>query len=96
MVSLSFMKEEIYEALFLTFSFAIILCFLDHTHFNGIDEFHDKDLLNKFRTRLYFSNNDFSTIGYGDISPKSDIARTICILIHFMVILSIRKWFGKY
>ena len=35
MVSLSFMKEEIYEALFLTFSFAIILCFLDHTHFNG-------------------------------------------------------------
>jgi len=96
MVSLSFMKEELSEAIFLTVSFSIILCFLDHTHFKGIDEFHDKDPLNKFKTRLYFSTTNFSTIGYGDISPKSDTARLICIIIHFMVILSIKNWVGKY
>ena len=95
-ISINFLKEDAKEGLLLILGTTLVLTFLDHTHFKGIEEEDDRDLFSKVKTRLYFSMTTLSTVGYGDIVPKSDIARSITIIMQLMIMLSIRNWFGKY
>lgn len=48
---------------------------LDHTHWNGIDE--EETIEKRLENRLYYVMTTMSTVGYGDISPKSSEARLI-------------------
>jgi len=95
-VSVNFLKEDVREVLLLILGTTFILTFLDHRHFKGIDEEDDRDLFSKVKTRMYFSMTTLSTVGYGDIVPKSDVARFITLIMQMMVMLSIRNWFGKH
>ena len=52
-----------------------ILC-PDKKHWVGLED-DDKPLYIKFWNRLYFSMATFTTVGYGDITPKSYIARVL-------------------
>ena len=52
---------------------------------NGMDD--EKDTLQvKLFKRIYFSMTTLSTVGYGDISPKSIKARTL-VMIQFIFVL---------
>ena len=46
--------------------------------------------------RLYFVTTTFSSTGYGDISPKSQTARGITILLQLLVVINIISLLGKY
>lgn len=56
---------------------------------NGIEEEKDKTLLQKLFNRFYFSMVSFSTIGLGDISPKTIIIRSIMIIYMIFVTVPI-------
>ena len=63
------------------FSFALILTGMtDYYDFNGISE-HDHTFLNM----LYFTSTTSSTVGYGDISPKTTKAKIIIILLQVVM-----------
>ena len=57
----------------------VVTLFLGPEHFNGIDD--DEPFVMIPLNRLYFVMTTLSTVGYGDISPKSPIAKLISILI---------------
>ena len=74
--------------LFITNSiFSIIYLFTckDPEDWNGMDE-EDDSIFKKLFNRLYFSMTTLSTVGYGDISPKSTKARTL-VMFHFSFII---------
>lgn len=51
--------------------FAIIYMSLGHEHFNGLDG--DDNLM----SYLYYSATTQSTVGYGDITPRTQLARLL-------------------
>ena len=59
------------------YSLVYMACCYDSDHWNGIDEDDDATDLDKFFNRLYFSVVTFSTVGYGDITPRSRTARLL-------------------
>ena len=74
----------------------LILCRDSATHFNGIDNANDKYFLIALLNRLYFILVTLTTIGYGDISPKSYRSKVLtCILIIFLF-TSILKAFDSF
>ena len=52
---------------------------------NGMDDEKDTFMVKIFK-RFYFSMTTMSTVGYGDISPKSIKARFL-VIIHFIFVL---------
>lgn len=64
------------------------LLVFDHTHFNGLEEEASLEctMLNKFLNRLYFSVTTFSTVGYGDISPRTKEARVVGMIFMSLLI----------
>ena len=77
------------EIIFLYIIFTIIFCQYDHTHWNGIEEKEDDTLQKKFFNRLYFTSTTYSTVGYGDISPKSNSCRTMAMVLQMLIIIEI-------
>lgn len=67
----------------------------DSSHFNGIEKNKDKHLSDAFLNRFYFILITFTTIGYGDITPKSNRARIITCLIILFIMISILKAFDN-
>jgi len=76
----------------------------DYRHFKGIGRLEDLYWGDAFLNRFYFVLTTFTTIGYGDITPKSKRARilTISILLFIMVIILkafdgfIKTYYGVY
>ena len=64
--------------------FTCILCLFDKTHFNGIDE--DESLSTLIFNRFYFVTSSFSTVGYGDVSPKSKTTKLIVVILQLIII----------
>ena len=68
---------------------------------NGIEPERDITLGDKFFNRFYFTTISLSTIGYGDISPKSNKLRgltivfAIIIIIEFITFVFETKWNTK-
>ena len=73
----------------------------DPEEWNGISPEDDDTLLKKVFNRFYFTTITFSTIGYGDISPKSmklkstTILLALCMILELFTILYQTKWNTK-
>tara|TARA_B110000908_G_C10234295_1_gene442403 strand:- start:112 stop:459 length:348 start_codon:yes stop_codon:yes gene_type:complete len=70
----------------LFFSLIYVITCNDHEDWNGIEEEDDDTILSKLFNRFYFAMTTSTTVGYGDISPKSTKARCI-VMTHFLFIL---------
>jgi conjugal transfer/entry exclusion protein len=70
---------------------AAALMALDYSNFNGLEK--EKGGLNsmfqQYFDRLYFASTTFSTVGYGDITPKSNVAKFITILLQFVATIGV-------
>ena len=54
---------------------AIVCLPLGPSHFNGLDA--SETIVERVVNRLYFAVTTISTVGYGDISPKSLVAKCV-------------------
>jgi len=70
----------------LLFSFIYVITCNDHDDWNGVEEEDDDHILSKIFNRFYFSMTTSTTVGYGDISPKSTKAKCV-VMLHFLFIL---------
>ena len=68
--------------------YTIILSFFDRKHFNGINDI-EKSIITKVVNRFYLTTTTFSTVGYGDINPKSTVAKSIIISLQLVMIFEI-------
>ncbi len=73
----------------LSFTILFTIFGYESRDWNGIEEEKDKTLLQKLFNRFYFSMVSFSTIGLGDISPKTIILRSIMIIYMIFVTVPI-------
>jgi uncharacterized membrane protein len=62
-----------------------------HKHWNGISK--DKEL--DFQEMLYFSFTCMSSAGFGDITPKSKMARRLVMVQEATLLLEIIMFFTK-
>lgn len=65
----------------------------DHHHFHGIKRNEDIYWWDAFLNRFYFVLITFSTIGYGDITPRSKRAKLLTIAIILVIMVSVLKAF---
>ena len=65
----------------------IILLLFDHTHFTGITQENDKNILDYIINRLYFCLQFISTTGSGDIVSKSNILKFVIIIFHIIMLI---------
>jgi len=63
----------------------------DYRHFKGIERLEDVYWVDAFLNRFYFVLTTFTTIGYGDITPKSNRARILTISIILLIMVSVLK-----
>lgn len=98
MVRINFpkLKESLIEIAIICIVFLIILSCLDYTHWNGIYEEDDKSITKKVFNRYYFITTTISSVGYGDISPKSYICKFIVSLLHILVAIHIISIIGSF
>ena len=76
----------------LSLIFALVYFLIDSLsetdHFNGLDT-----KTSNFFDYWYFSFTTFSTVGYGDISPKSGTARVMVVLQQVILLLELSNEF---
>tara|TARA_Y100000389_G_scaffold135596_1_gene133110 strand:+ start:315 stop:608 length:294 start_codon:yes stop_codon:yes gene_type:complete len=89
-------KELFLEVILIIITFIIILSLFDHTHWNGIEEEEDKGIIKKVFNRYYFITTTISSVGYGDISPKSYICKFIVSILHIMVAVHVVSLIGNF
>jgi len=56
---------------------------------NGMENENDNTFFEKIFNRFYFSSITFSTIGYGDISPKTFILKILTIMFAVLIVSGI-------
>jgi len=83
----SFALQMLYLTLILLFFWVslVLFCPEGEEHFNGITKEADQTFGDKLFNRFYFSLVTATTLGYGDISPKSKTARTIVMIFMFVM-----------
>ena len=64
------------------------LMLLPNSDFNGIDT-DDVSLIDRLISRLHLAMATVSSVGYGDIVPKSRMARFVCIIAQLMIMLEL-------
>ena len=65
----------------------------DYRHFHGIERIEDIYWLDAFLNRFYFVLTTFSTIGYGDITPRTKRAKLLTIAIILVIMVVVLKAF---
>jgi hypothetical protein len=85
------LKEKLvaFAVLFVVFMVIEMVFLWDTKHWNGIDPKEDMTLLDKAFNRMYFIISTHSSVGYGDISPKTKLARCIIMVQMVMVIVQV-------
>lgn len=73
----------------ITFAILYTLFFSCSDSWKGLDSENDETLGQKFMNRLYFSMTTLSTVGYGDISPKSNWARLLVMIQMGLVLINV-------
>jgi hypothetical protein len=89
-------KEIFLEIFIIVIIFIIILSFFDYTHWKGILEEEDKSIIKKIFNRFYFITSTISSVGYGDITPKSYSCKIIVSFIHILFTAQILNLIGKF
>ena len=67
--------------------FSCIFSAFDYIHWSGIEPEDDVNAFERFMTRLYFTSSTMSTVGYGDIVPKTHICRNVVVALQFGMIV---------
>lgn len=79
-----------YVVLLIILSFTVIFSFLSEEHFNSPEPIDDHvGVIDRFISRLYFTTITASTIGFGDITPRSNTARLLTIVMICIMFLTI-------
>jgi len=73
--------------LLIAYIFTVLLYAFIYYNIKGNNNFKGLNKDSTFIDCLYFSFTTTSTVGYGDISPKSQLAR-IVVMTHHLIILS--------
>lgn len=95
-INIKKLKEIVLEILIIGSIFITILSLFDYTHWNGILEEEDKSIAKKIFNRYYFITTSLSTIGYGDISPKSYSCKFIVSLLQILVAIHVISIVGHF
>jgi hypothetical protein len=69
---------------------SIIYLFFPNNEFNGIKLRNNNNIIERWFERFYFSIVTSTTLGYGDVSPRTNIIKAIVIvqvLITFAIVL---------
>lgn len=80
----------IISALLILGSVFTIIC-RDASHFHGLDKELDASLIGAFFQRMYFLMTTLTTIGYGDIAPRSVRAKILVMAVIFIIVAVILK-----
>ena len=94
-------RFSLYITTILIFTIIYMIVGNDPEEWNGIEPERDITLGDKFFNRFYFTTLSLSTIGYGDITPKSNKLRAITIvfaiimIIEFYTFIFETKWHSK-
>lgn len=67
--------------------FSCIFSAFEHDHWTGIEPEDDVNAFERFMTRLYFTSSTMSTVGYGDIVPKTHTCRNVVVALQFGMIV---------
>ena len=92
-------KMFLSTVLSLIFIISCVFTLLGPSHFNGLEtEMEVKHstgvistnaLFMRVVNRIYFVSTTVSTVGYGDISPKTSVARLLTILTQVLMLVNI-------
>ena len=66
------------------------LMLLPNDHFSGISD-EDESIQGKLLPRLHLAMSTVSTVGYGDVVPRSPTARAICMVAQLLMMLEIHS-----
>ena len=67
----------------------------DTNDWDGMDDMNDTRLADKFFNRLYFAMVTCSSIGFGDISPKSRSVKIVTMVCATLIMLGILDIFNR-
>jgi ABC-type cobalt transport system substrate-binding protein len=90
------LKETFLEVIIIIFIFVIILSLFDYSHWNGIEEEEDKNIIKKIFNRYYFITTTISSVGYGDINPKSYSCKLLISFLHILITIQIINLVGNF
>ena len=75
--------------------FTFLFALFDHTHFDGFGELDDSTTSKRIFNRLYFTITTVSSVGYGDISPKTTDIRCVVMILQTILIFAVVDYFNK-
>ena len=86
---------SIYLIVTLVTYWSVFMIFVyDSKQWNGLEN-EKNEVLTKAMNRLYFISTSFSTCGYGDISPKTMIAKIVVSTMQFLLIFEVIQLISK-
>jgi len=56
---------------------SIVLMFFEEEHWVGLEE--EETITDKFINRFYFMTNMITTVGHGDITPRSNVLKVLVV-----------------
>ena len=78
---------EVKSLILILVIFTCIFSIFGKEHFSGLDD--EKNFMERIFNRFYFTMTTMSTVGYGDIYPKTMICRSFTLLLMLLVCLSL-------
>ena len=82
----------IYLATLVIFAFIFLAAGYDTKSWNGLEEQQDDTFAKKLGNRMYFTIISFSSIGYGDITPKTGLLKAITSILAMIVIIELMSF----
>ncbi len=82
--------KKVYIIAMIIIGFTAIFSCFDNSNFNYNGNVHpETTTINRLIDRLYFTTMAASTIGYGDITPRTNITKLITLAMVFIMIATL-------
>jgi voltage-gated potassium channel len=79
--------QKVYIIALIIVGFTCIFTCFDNSHFNYNGNMQSEtDFMDRIIDRLYFTTITSSTIGYGDITPRTNITKILTLIMVFIMI----------